>query len=263
MLRAGMMPKASTSTSTSPSSSSNGERDKENEELRERIRTLERGWDAIVQALASQGLPGLVPSMPTNTDSTPKSESTVSSTTTLTSTTLPLSPASTHSSLDLDMVYPSSTEYDPLADIVSAEPPATDSTSSLLSDMNDNSPSTRHLARVAIISGRRPLMSLQRVDSTLRLRTRTHPSSTSVLALPRPALSTPSPLPLAPLFKRPLSHPRPVPLQSLHQPRPSTKPRSRVSSRRSSHPILGTCLKRPVYHLWVTKCPQRQLIRRN
>ncbi|KAG6886884.1 hypothetical protein C0992_001791, partial [Termitomyces sp. T32_za158] len=31
-------------------------RDRENEELRERIRTLERGWDAVLQALAANGL---------------------------------------------------------------------------------------------------------------------------------------------------------------------------------------------------------------
>jgi len=34
----------------------NLERDRENEELRERIKTLEAGWDAVVKALAAQGL---------------------------------------------------------------------------------------------------------------------------------------------------------------------------------------------------------------
>ncbi len=33
-------------------------RDRENEELKERIKTLEKGWDAVVKALAAQGLPG-------------------------------------------------------------------------------------------------------------------------------------------------------------------------------------------------------------
>ncbi|EPQ57104.1 hypothetical protein GLOTRDRAFT_127481 [Gloeophyllum trabeum ATCC 11539] len=32
-------------------------RDRENEELKERIKTLERGWEAVVKALAAQGLP--------------------------------------------------------------------------------------------------------------------------------------------------------------------------------------------------------------
>ncbi|KAJ3964843.1 hypothetical protein EV361DRAFT_771900, partial [Lentinula raphanica] len=43
-------------------------RERENEELKERIKTLEKGWDAVVKALAAQGLPtGLAPS--SNTDS--------------------------------------------------------------------------------------------------------------------------------------------------------------------------------------------------
>ncbi|KAJ3866694.1 hypothetical protein EV359DRAFT_79313 [Lentinula novae-zelandiae] len=38
-------------------------RDRENEELKERIRTLEKGWDAVVKALAERGLPtGVAPS---------------------------------------------------------------------------------------------------------------------------------------------------------------------------------------------------------
>lgn len=40
-------------------------RERENEELRERIRTLEKGWDAVVKALAAQGLPtGVAPPTP-------------------------------------------------------------------------------------------------------------------------------------------------------------------------------------------------------
>ncbi|KIY67903.1 hypothetical protein CYLTODRAFT_436809 [Cylindrobasidium torrendii FP15055 ss-10] len=41
-------------------------RDRENEELRERIKTLEKGWDAVVKALAAQGLPGLGLAAPDN-----------------------------------------------------------------------------------------------------------------------------------------------------------------------------------------------------
>ncbi|KXN93021.1 X-box-binding protein 1 [Leucoagaricus sp. SymC.cos] len=70
-------------------------RDRENAELKERIRTLERGWDAVVKALAAQGLPtGLAP---------------VSSTPAPAPTTLPPpmaafpSPAPSHSTLDTDI----------------------------------------------------------------------------------------------------------------------------------------------------------------
>ncbi|CAL1706382.1 unnamed protein product [Somion occarium] len=37
-------------------------KEKENEELRERIKTLENGWDAVVKALAASGLPLQIPS---------------------------------------------------------------------------------------------------------------------------------------------------------------------------------------------------------
>ena len=43
---------------TPPKSAEQEARDRENEELRERIKTLEKGWDAVVKALAAQGLPG-------------------------------------------------------------------------------------------------------------------------------------------------------------------------------------------------------------
>ncbi|KAI0084895.1 hypothetical protein BDY19DRAFT_987312 [Irpex rosettiformis] len=36
-------------------------REKENQELRERIKTLEQGWDAVIKALAASGLPLAVP----------------------------------------------------------------------------------------------------------------------------------------------------------------------------------------------------------
>ncbi|KAH0589604.1 hypothetical protein H2248_005336 [Termitomyces sp. 'cryptogamus'] len=57
--------------------------ERENEELRERIKTLERGWDAVVKALAAQGLPLVAP--PTPPPPAPV---------------FPISPAPSHSSLD-------------------------------------------------------------------------------------------------------------------------------------------------------------------
>lgn len=55
-------------------------REKENEELRERIKTLENGWDAVVKALAASGLPLAVPAPPTSASSqSPLSSTTASS----------------------------------------------------------------------------------------------------------------------------------------------------------------------------------------
>ncbi|KAI0798452.1 hypothetical protein BC629DRAFT_1581487 [Irpex lacteus] len=44
-------------------------REKENQELRERIKTLEQGWDAVIKALAASGLPLAVPHPPSVTAS--------------------------------------------------------------------------------------------------------------------------------------------------------------------------------------------------
>ncbi|KAJ2936794.1 hypothetical protein H1R20_g316, partial [Candolleomyces eurysporus] len=56
------------------------ERERENEELKERIRTLERGWDAVVKALAAQGLPTGIPSTSSDSASGPSSDNNTSST---------------------------------------------------------------------------------------------------------------------------------------------------------------------------------------
>ncbi|KAF8149502.1 hypothetical protein B0H34DRAFT_802485 [Crassisporium funariophilum] len=77
------------------------ERERENEELKERIRTLEKGWDAVVKALAAQGLPTGAPvsaapqPIPSSTPSQPPS-------TIKPSYTAFPSPAPSHSSLDFD-----------------------------------------------------------------------------------------------------------------------------------------------------------------
>ncbi|THH02298.1 hypothetical protein EW026_g585 [Hermanssonia centrifuga] len=112
-------------------------REKENEELRERIKTLENGWDAVVKALAASGLPLNVPTPP----STITSESSTASSRPL--STIPL------------IVPP--TPISPT--------PSSISMSSSMFDFDDFE-STRHLARVATTDA--PLLSsvsLQRVDS--------------------------------------------------------------------------------------------------
>lgn len=118
-------------------------RDRENEELRERIKTLENGWDAVVKALAAQGLPTGIhiptPASSTTTESTPSAPQLPTSTLPVlvpnsTTTTLPISPATSHaSSFDFEL------------DAVQSEP-------------------TCHLARVAP-PRESPSVSLQRVDS--------------------------------------------------------------------------------------------------
>jgi hypothetical protein len=76
-------------------SSSDEARERENEELKERIRTLEKGWDAVVKALAAQGLPtGVAPS--SHTDSVSSSSPSVSTPSTV--TTSSPSPSTTFSS---------------------------------------------------------------------------------------------------------------------------------------------------------------------
>ncbi|KAJ3773326.1 hypothetical protein FB446DRAFT_538019 [Lentinula raphanica] len=121
-------------------------RERENEELKERIKTLEKGWDAVVKALAAQGLPtGLAPS--SNTDS-------LSSTISVPAPTpAPISPSSSSSTT----FSSTSASTSPLTSTV-----ALSSSSSVLSESSEAPQSTRHLARVA--TGRTPLPSLQRVD---------------------------------------------------------------------------------------------------
>jgi hypothetical protein len=73
-------------------------RDRENEELRERIKTLEKGWDAVVKALAAQGLPTGIPLPPPAIPSPPDSPITFPVIVPNT-TVYPLSPSPSHTSL--------------------------------------------------------------------------------------------------------------------------------------------------------------------
>ncbi|KAI1795596.1 hypothetical protein LXA43DRAFT_938804 [Ganoderma leucocontextum] len=103
-------------------------RDLENEELRQRIKTLETGWEAVMKALAVSGLPLNVPSAPSASSSSTPSESVTSGhpPTTTFPVFVPPSP-----------VFP-----------ISPAPSTLSSGSSTLFD-SDDFDSTRHLARVA------------------------------------------------------------------------------------------------------------------
>lgn len=108
-------------------------REKENHELRERIKTLEQGWDAVIKALAASGLPLAVPA-PSSVAAPSCSAPAPITLTTPSQIIFPPSPAPSHSSSH-------GNEFDEFD-------------------------STRHLARVATTDA--PLLSsvsLQRVDS--------------------------------------------------------------------------------------------------
>src|SRR5262245_30428047 len=125
-------------------------REKENEELRERVKTLEKGWDAVVKALAAQGLPtGLpVPNFSPSENNTPQDAASPSP------PPQPQSPPSAYPVLVPSTVFPDS-PHNP-----SANPNV----------YPDDFLSTLHLARVATTV---PSVSLQRVDSQ-RLRLALH-----------------------------------------------------------------------------------------
>ncbi|KAG5651865.1 hypothetical protein H0H81_007112 [Sphagnurus paluster] len=101
-------------------------RDRENEELKERIKTLERGWDAVIKALAAQGLP-LAPAPPQPQPAVVAPPPV-----------FPISPAPSHASLD----HSPSPAASPIPIPEPSEP---------------QTESTRHLARVATIGAQRPI----------------------------------------------------------------------------------------------------------
>ncbi|RPD57516.1 hypothetical protein L226DRAFT_457325 [Lentinus tigrinus ALCF2SS1-7] len=107
-------------------------REKENEELRQRIKTLETGWEAVMKALAASGLPLNVPSAPSSSSSTSPSSNPSAPATSghLPTTTFPVF-------VPQSPVFP-----------ISPAPSHTSSGSSTLYD-SDDFDSTRHLARVA------------------------------------------------------------------------------------------------------------------
>jgi len=121
-------------------------RERENEELRERIKTLERGWDSVVKALAAQGLPTGTSSPSASTVTSPENDASPHPPTSAfpvlvpsSPTIFPISPAPSHTSLSSSNLFSEEFEFE--------------------------LESTRHLARVATTEAPPPSMSLQRVDS--------------------------------------------------------------------------------------------------
>lgn len=159
------------------------QRERENQELRERIRTLEKGYEAVVRALAAQGNPTVASSIPTppatspapTTQSHPQlssqpapnpdsSNTSLNGTSSSLAPSLPLSPTSSNSTLvDSPLLFASGDSFEfPQSPVLSAG----DSSPALLSEPLDlslatNSP-TRHLARVVNTVGY-SAVSLQRV----------------------------------------------------------------------------------------------------
>lgn len=143
------------------------ERERENEELKERVRTLERGWD-VIKALA-QGLPGSISSFiaPTPTTTTPPAD---------TMSSLPASTKETSSNPNLT-AFPSPAPSDVSQESDPASTPTTLPDAPLygpvqVSELKEaqshvRHDSTRHLARVASIESPSLVssMALQRVVS--------------------------------------------------------------------------------------------------
>ncbi|TFL04585.1 hypothetical protein BDV98DRAFT_323922 [Pterulicium gracile] len=149
--------------SVAPLDDRQSQKDKENEELRERIRTLERGWDAVIKALAAQGITATSSTQPTTATTTatetliPTSTDIPSTSHPTTSPSYPISPALSNSSstdfdFDLTVETPMAPSFLPLS------PPTSPHGSDLAAE-----DSTRHLARVATTE--QPSVSLQRVVS--------------------------------------------------------------------------------------------------
>ena len=138
------------------------QKERENEELRTRIRTLEKGWEAVMKALAAQGLStgasASTPAQSTPPSSTPTAPTTsntitISPPTDISSKSFP-SPAPSHDSLPSPSHSPAFTPSESFSSV-----PIRIGTS----EPQINDESTRHLARVATIEPSQAPMSLQRV----------------------------------------------------------------------------------------------------
>ncbi|KAI0775819.1 hypothetical protein BD413DRAFT_531789 [Trametes elegans] len=110
-------------------------RDRENEELRQRVKTLEAGWEAVMKALSASGLPLNLPSAP------PSSSSTTTSSNPSATATLGQPSATT-----FPVFVPPSPAFP-----ISPAPSNVSSSSSTLFD-SDDFDSTRHLAAGGIES---------------------------------------------------------------------------------------------------------------
>jgi len=133
--------------------------ERENEELKERIKTLENGWNAIVQALQASGLPFNIPFAP-------------AATTAVTQPTL--SPSNSTSPQPPTSTFP---VFVPRSPVLPISPAPSHSSLSSSTSVFDEFEATRHLARVATIEDAQlTSMSLQRVASQrLKFMTNSNP----------------------------------------------------------------------------------------
>lgn len=195
-LRAGILPSPSISTASEPDFSTiervqeqqrkreEEQRERENQELRERIRTLEKGYEAVVRALAAQGNISVASSIPTPPATSPaptgpshssQTTSNLQSTEILSpsslnpsslsaASSLPLSPTPSNSNLgDSPLLFASGDSFEfPQSPVL----PATDTSLAMPQESLDlslaNNAPTRHLARVVNTVGP-SAVSLQRV----------------------------------------------------------------------------------------------------
>ena len=126
-------------------------RDQENEELRQRIKTLETGWEAVMKALAASGLPLNVPSAPSSSLSASSSSS----------------PSAVTSGHPPTTTFPVFVPPSPVFPISPASSNHSSGSSTLFD--SDDFDTTRHLARVATTDAPRlSSVSLQRVDLNAR-----------------------------------------------------------------------------------------------
>ena len=152
-------------------------RERENADLKERIKSLETSWQAVINVLAAQGLPPA-------------------------SAAAPPSPSSTNTPTTFPVLVPSSPVFPAFPNPPSAAPLVTHKSSNSIHSSNNNKISnntssnsritnfieavepepTRHLARVASTAAIPPAVPLQRVDSNwLPALLKTHPSRLSTL----------------------------------------------------------------------------------
>lgn len=119
----------------------NAEKDKENAELKERVKSLEQGWEAVVKALQSQGLPSsfFTSQSPSHSSPEPKPDPPA--------TTFPVF-------INTPVAFPPT----PLS--IASSPPT------VANQPDSNDGSIRHLARVASVAAS-PAASLQRMDPSI------------------------------------------------------------------------------------------------
>ncbi|TCD68270.1 hypothetical protein EIP91_011236 [Steccherinum ochraceum] len=192
-------------------------RERENAELKEKIKTLENGWEAVMKALAASGLPLTLPSPANATSSSTPSSSSDS--------------ASQPPTATFPVILPPNPIF-PLSPAPTASP-------TLSSHIDfDESDSTRHLARVAITDAP-PLSSLELPPST--------PYSTADIGLSPEATSAVDEMAMEDLFREILASPS-IPSASLPAGAPTGEITSspQVTSTMAAPPLITIAAAEPV-----------------